>query len=1298
MALVGGGDGSAADRNDASGGDTKDGGDGATTDASASEVATTCPVVSFTSPVNMTKFTAADDASGMSCAGGFKHDVTVAVTAVTGTVVELHGAVVAGNVASPPLLATSTVTNNVVTFKNVQLSEGSTTLSIEIAGVKCTPTVAVSVDCKLPTCTVSAPTHDTLNGVPAPGGDRASSAGSDYQAAFAVTTDIEDGQPVVLSVTAVATPTATPATVTANAMSGVATFAGVTLKPDGQYKISATCTNKANLVGHSMNPTFTVDTTPPVLNVTQPMNGDSLSPTDLTNGAFKVCATTTSVDAVNVPMSAATASGNLCVTHGQTTDCTPVTAVSASTCVNVACPGGAPFDLTVKLFDAAGNPQTSTVTGISCASTLPSVEIVSPQTDTPNFADGSKRLLSAKATQLLKDADGAMAGAQATVVACTDTMGGSAKLFVGHDGDATLTVLGAPVVVVAAVAADNCSAGKGYVAKFVGVTLPESTEAADGTLMAATELRVDVSDPTNLAAVGTSGPTDLWVDSIDPTLSEKLPMPLCGAMLAAPAPSTTLTTDVSFNSNTSLVALKITNGMAFTFGPPTFAAGAVTFSAVDFPQGANLVEAVATDPAGNVATLTPPVPMPTCTVTVGSAPVVTFTAPGVGKNLCANGNALATCVADATPGAGAAAGWQGDITVHVTVDGVPLAAGNVAFTIAGGAPQTAALNATGDATLTGITIADAAAVVLTATSDTIAGHGAGTATRTVIVDTQAPGGPTAVTATVLDRRKTSFTLGWTTPDDNGQTVAGYDIHVKVKDPVGGDPCGKEVVSVPFTGTPVATGSTQLISISNLFIETDYCFTITAKDAVGNLGPIANGMGRANFNTTLLSNPGGAIEDFGFFTDGTGDLGSPGTGGFVNDGKADLLVGTLVGQHAYVYFGKTTGYSAMPDITFTGPANRRFGATVINAGDLDGDGLSDIAIGAPGTLATDPPTIYIFSRKTAPWAVGGGWPTTLSSTDASYTITAPASYGLTFFGYAMARLGNFDGSGRGDLAIGAFNYSMGPGGTNAGRVVIVKGSDTFGSITLPDAANTIVIDGEATGDRLGRAIEILSDNTLVVSAANSAALAGKLYAFRWPLLATQVASATTAADISTLATANAQYGLTLTTLGPLGPSLASVVAGAVGAGGNFVDVHLAPVSEGIFVGASGSVPVPTVRFTSSTTPGGLGANLIGAPPGLPSAMSSLVGNDAVPDLVIAGQGDATNAIYVVSGTLVSSLSGAVDLATSTSNGLVVLRNKLPAAWTAYGPGGFVNDLDGDGYADFVLGESGTTKAGRALVFW
>jgi hypothetical protein len=935
--------------------------------------------------------------------------------------------------------------------------------------------------------------------------------------------------------------------------------------------------------------------------------------------------------------------------------------------------------------------NTAVVT-VDCS--LPIVTVIAPQPDSSPFSDVTKRLLAATATQVLKDQSTTTAGAQTDVVACSNRLG-SATLFVRQMGETTRAQVGNAVTTVPALPANNCPTGLSFIVTFDDVTIPESTENADGTLNTATELIVDVTDAAAATVTGSSDPVDLWVDSTAPTISEMTPTPLCGSTQNAPG---TFTTNVALNASTNNVTLAVTNtstsSTAVPFGPPSYAAGVATFTAVAFPPGQNTVLARAIEPSGNATSLVQ-TGTTSCTVNVGTFPIVTFVTPTSGGKLCAVGNSAGGCLPDTNLGT---PGWQNDVVVHVTAGGAPVTTGLITFTINGGAAQTATLDASGNATLSGQTVPEGTDIVITAATGNVPSFGVGMATIAVNVDTLPPASPVGLMAGVLERRQTSFVLSWTAPGDPGQpTVANYDIHVKVRDPMTGDPCGTEVGPVTFTGTLVPMGSTQSVPVDSLFIETDYCFTVAARDGIGNASAAANVMGRANFNTTLLSNPSAAIEDFGFFTDGTGNFGAPGSGGFADDTLTDLLAGTLVGQHAYIFFGKTTGYSATPDVTFTGPPSRRFGAGIVNAGDLDGDQLADIAIAAPGAVAADPAFVYIFSRKNAPWAVSGGWPSALSYTQASYVITADASYSGTFFGVAMARLGNFDGVPGDELAITAFGYSMGTG-ANAGRVLIVKGSATFGSITLPDAVNTAMIDGEAAGDRFGRAAEILPDNTLVVSASFASSQSGKLYAFRWPLGATQTASATTASDISVLTTANAQYGLTLSTLGPLGPTMASVVAAAPGAGGNFVDVQLAPVADGTFVGASGSTVVPSVRFTSSTTPTALGAANIGIPASGAAGKRSLIGNDTTADLVIAGQADPMNAVYIVSGANISSFTGTVNLASPSTTGVVTLLNKLPALWTAYGAGSVILDLDGDGYSDFVLGESGTTKPGRALVFW
>src|SRR6185369_10237210 len=97
------------------------------------------------------------------------------------------------------------------------------------------------------------------------------------------------------------------------------------------------------------------------------------------------------------------------------------------------------------------------------------------------------------------------------------------------------------------------------------------------------------------------------------------------------------------------------------------------------------------------------------------------------------------------------------------------------------------------------------------------------------------------------------------------------------------------------------------------------------------------------------------------------------------------------------------------VTFSGTATG-FGDAIADAGDIDGDGLDDIAITATNDGAGK---VYIFSRKAPAW--GTSWPATLTDTQANYVISADASFtGMSFRN--LGRLGNFDGVGADDLLI------------------------------------------------------------------------------------------------------------------------------------------------------------------------------------------------------------------------------------------------------------------------------------------
>jgi hypothetical protein len=1236
-----------------------------------------CYSVAFVAPTNGATLTVNDDTNN-TCADGFQYTVRITTAAPDGTMVQLFNN---GNT----LLGTATVASGAASFAVQLASLGQSALSIQFpttaacADPTTRSTVTVNCPASAPTCNISQPTisatHIALNGVLAPAGDRASQPGSPYQVTFVVTTNAEDGQMVTLAYNT--TPPGTPTTLTATVANGSATF-GVPLSPDGTYSVTATCRNAANVTGMSAATSFPVDTTAPNLTVTSPMPNQFLGPTALdTQGRFNVCGRTTSTDAAGLPASLGLAARNLCVSlNGSPTciDTAPVTAINTNTCIPVMCPGGAPFDVTVTLKDGAGNPTTTTVQGVSCASTLPSVQIIKPVSDGPTFNDPSRHILAANAPVGVRDLDATTPGAQADVVACTDR-NGTAQLLIG----VTLTPLGSDVTTVAAVPADGCPSGFGFVARFSGVTLPDSLENTGGTLNTATELRVKVTDALNPASVTTSVPVAVWVDPVAPALSLGMPANLCGSFQQS---STTVTQAVTFSAETSLVTLQVTNGASTrTYMPTSFATGVATFSAVDFNPGQNDVTATEDDPAGNRTTFAT-VP---CTVFIGSAPVVTFSTPTSGQILCAMGSTTAGCVQDAD---GSSAGWQGPITVHVTGDGQPIVGTNVSFSANAMSIGMATTDSNGNATIgpTGIMLPEGS-VTITATTDNIPNRGVGTGTAVVTVDLVPPTAPPDITVTVTDRRRTTMRLDWVAPNDGGSRVAGYEIRY-APFMIDSSNFDSGTTVIPYTNIPPLGGAADTATATPLYIETNYWFALRARDAAGNLGPIVATATptRADFQTTVLTG-GAAADHIGQDVDGSGDFGRPAGLSFTGDNISDLLVGTNGAGRAYLFMGSSTGYAATPTVTFTGAA-AGFGQAVANAGDLDGDLLDDIAI-----AATDDGTgkVFIYSRKSpvpASWGTTNSWPATLTDAQASYVISADGTLtGMSF--RSLARLGNFDGQGADDLLV-AFRINTAAAGN--GVVFVVKGSPTFASVTIPNSSAALRVDGALPGISFGNA-NIGLGSFLNHGFVSSSSTAGTVFAFAGQTTAGPISAAMN--DDSVVGIAADRYGFTLGLLGPLGPSPAAISIGATV--GQYVDVHLGTASTGPFTGINGGAPAAAVRFTDSASGNSFGVVNIGGGVKGTAVTASIVG-DGSPDLVVGGQAGVNLPLYVIDGAVIPTMSGSVNLATRPPGvGTVSVPGRMPSGWTGYTIGTIIPDSNGDTYADFAVGEFTTSAAGRVVVF-
>ncbi|MBT8485669.1 MAG: hypothetical protein HKO59_13275 [Phycisphaerales bacterium] len=183
----------------------------------------------------------------------------------------------------------------------------------------------------------------------------------------------------------------------------------------------------------------------------------------------------------------------------------------------------------------------------------------------------------------------------------------------------------------------------------------------------------------------------------------------------------------------------------------------------------------------------------------------------------------------------------------------------------------------------------------------------------------------------------------------------------------------------------------------------------------------------------------AGDTFGWVSDDMGDLDG--------DGVHDIAItapffgGTNAGR-VYVYSG-ATGDLLLP--VMTGSDASQLGRDVDPAGDVDHDGVIDIIAGAPIAGAGQ---AFVFSGK-----------------DGSVLRTFTGDSGGDQFGTSVIGLGDINGDDHSDVAISAPNDDT--AGTNAGRVYVYSGLDS---------ALLCTVDGETSFDNFGNGLAFVGDVT------------------------------------------------------------------------------------------------------------------------------------------------------------------------------------------------------------------------------
>jgi hypothetical protein len=193
----------------------------------------------------------------------------------------------------------------------------------------------------------------------------------------------------------------------------------------------------------------------------------------------------------------------------------------------------------------------------------------------------------------------------------------------------------------------------------------------------------------------------------------------------------------------------------------------------------------------------------------------------------------------------------------------------------------------------------------------------------------------------------------------------------------------------------------------------------------------------------------------------------GVGDVDGDGYADVLAsaylaspgGRVEAGLVRLYRGSASGVSTTPSFVLEGAAAGDNLGRSAAGGDVNGDGFSDLAIGAYFADTGGVVTVHLGSA--------GGASTT---PDAALATTATDAR----FGRSLA-CGDFDRDGFADLAVGS--YLAAPGGrVGAGTTFVYRGSATGLSSTASQS-----LEGPVAGGHFGRALALRSEPRVVVPA-------------------------------------------------------------------------------------------------------------------------------------------------------------------------------------------------------------------------
>ena len=436
-------------------------------------------------------------------------------------------------------------------------------------------------------------------------------------------------------------------------------------------------------------------------------------------------------------------------------------------------------------------------------------------------------------------------------------------------------------------------------------------------------------------------------------------------------------------------------------------------------------------------------------------------------------------------------------------------------------------------------------------------------------------------------------------------------------------------------------------------------------------------GRAVLYLGSASGPGTIANWTAESNQGNAHFGYPvATAGDVNgDGYADVLVGangysnTLSGAgRAYLYLGSASGLATTPAWTADGDQEGAgFGIWAATAGDVNGDGYSDVVVGAwlYDNSELDAGRAYLYLGSASGLATTPAW-------------TADGDQPGAEFGFPITTAGDVNGDGYADVIAGASLYDNGQ--PDEGRAYLYLGSAS-GLATTP----VWTVESNQASAQFGNSVSTAGDVNgdgfadLAVGARyydNGQSNEGRAFVY----LGSAVGPGTIATWTAECDQANAHFGFTVATAGDVnGDGYADVIVGA--------ELYsFGQASEGrafVYLGSAAGLATAPVWTAESDQAGAQFGQVVAA--------AGDVNGDGYSD-VIVGAPNYDNVHFD---------EGRAYLYLGSAYG-----PSMTAAWTAQSDQAAssfaysvatAGDVNGDGYADVIVGDPDYGPSGRAYLF-